>query len=291
MWQHYLKLNAIVLVWSFTAILGKWITLPRLELVFLRTFFAGLLLLGFWHWWHGIRGTRGRWPERPGRLVANGALVGLHWFFFFSSANLNASVCLAGIATTTLWTALLEPCITGSKWKRSEVLLGVTIALALVYISRAETGHLVALLLGLGAAIVAALFYVLNGQWTRGEDPIAVTILEMAGASAFCLVAALGNSAFHGTWPQFLPSPVDWLWMSILVIFCTAYAYVAYIGLLRHLSVFTINLAANFEPVYGMILAAVLLGESKDLSPGFYAGSLLIVLCQVFHTWAGARRL
>ncbi|MDA7613670.1 hypothetical protein N8586_00915 [Verrucomicrobiales bacterium] len=75
---------------------------------------------------------------------------------------------------------------------------------------------------------------------------------------------------------------MDWMWMAILVILCTAYAYVK---LLEHLSVFTINLAANFEPVYGMILAAVLLGETDDLSLGFYLGSAMIVICVLVHSW------
>lgn len=73
--------------------------------------------------------------------------------------------------------------------------------------------------------------------------------------------------------------------MAILVILCTAYAYVAYVKLLENLSVFTINLAANFEPVYGMILAAVLLGETDDLSLGFYIGSAMIVICVLVHSW------
>ena len=78
--------------------------------------------------------------------------------------------------------------------------------------------------------------------------------------------------------------------MAILIVFCTAYAYVAYIKLLEHLSVFTINLAANFEPVYGMILAAVLLGEADDLSFGFYSGSLMILVCVLVHSWTLKRQ-
>lgn len=291
MWRHQLKLNAIVFIWSFTAILGQWITLPRFELVFLRTFFAGLFLYGFWRWWHGRRRSRRAWPRRTWRLLANGAVVGLHWVLFFSAAELNASVCLAGYATTTLWTALLEPLITRSPWRRREIFLGVVIAAALIYLYQAETGHVVALMLGLGSAIAAAVFSILNGQWARGEDAVAVTILEMVGASIFCLVAAFGRSSLQGTWPEFWPSPMDWLWLAVLVIFCTAYAYAAYIQLLRYLSVFAINLAANFEPVYGMILAAILLNEAEELTPGFYGGSVVILLCVLSYTWMTRRQV
>ncbi|MFT4640380.1 MAG: drug/metabolite transporter (DMT)-like permease [Verrucomicrobiales bacterium] len=289
MWRHHLKLNLVVFIWSLTAILGQWITLPRLELVFLRTAFAGLLLYAFWQWYRLRRGTPMVWPRRPIRLLANGAIVGLHWVLFFSSAKLNASVCLAGIATITLWTALLEPLIARTSWKPFEIMLGAVIALALFQISRAEADHLPALLLSLGASVAAAIFSILNGLWTRDEDAIGVTILEMAGAAILCLTAALTRSLFQGTWPQFWPAPMDWLWMTILIVFCTAYAYVIYIQLLRKLSVFSINLASNFEPIYGMILAAILLGESKYLSSDFYMNSLVILLCVIVHTWMQAK--
>lgn len=285
MWRHHLKLNFIVFVWSFTAILGQWITLPRLELVFFRTFFAGLLLLAFWKWALRRRGAERPWPKRAWCLFFNGAVVGFHWVLFFAAAKLNASVLLAGLATTTLWTALLEPVLTKAPWRRGEVLLGLVIALALYQISRAEADHLVPLMLGLGSAVAAAVFSILNGQWARDEDAIGVTILEMAGASTLCLVALIGVALYEGSWPKLAFTQGDWLWMTLLVVFCTAYAYVAYVKLLEHLSVFTINLASNFEPVYGMILAALLLGEASELSLGFYAGSLVILFCVLLHTW------
>ncbi|MDA7613671.1 hypothetical protein N8586_00920 [Verrucomicrobiales bacterium] len=114
---------------------------------------------------------------------------------------MNASVLLAGLATTTLWTALLEPLLTSSRWKRSEIALGVIITVGLLQISRAEADHLVPLLLGLASAIAAAIISILNGQWARDEDAIGVTVLEMAGASMACLVSLLVLSSFEGRLP------------------------------------------------------------------------------------------
>ena len=48
--KDYLKLHFIVLLWGFTAILGKLLTVPPVELVFWRTLLAAaglaVLLLG-----------------------------------------------------------------------------------------------------------------------------------------------------------------------------------------------------------------------------------------------------
>ena len=209
MWRHHLKLNFVVLIWSFTAILGQLITLPRFELVFLRTFFAGILLFFVWKGLKRRKGGVCRWPRCLWRLYLNVAIVGFHWVFFFAAAKMNASVLLAGLATTTLWTALLEPLLTSSRWKRSEVALGLVITVALLQISRAEADHLAPLLLGLASAIAAAIFSILNGQWARDEDAIGVTGLEMAGASTACLLSLLVLSVFDRSWPHFALTPMD----------------------------------------------------------------------------------
>ncbi|MEQ9007472.1 MAG: EamA family transporter, partial [Ekhidna sp.] len=43
------------------------------------------------------------------------------------------------------------------------------------------------------------------------------------------------------------------------------------------LSAFSINLVVNLEPVYGIILALIIFGDSEEMSPGFYLGTLLIL--------------
>jgi len=47
---------------------------------------------------------------------------------------------------------------------------------------------------------------------------------------------------------------------------------------LRFLSPFTVNLAINLEPVYGIALAFLIFAEYRELGWGFYAGSALILL-------------
>jgi len=80
--KDYLLLHFIVLIWGVTSILGLLISLPSLELVFYRTLLAAI----------GV-----------------GVLISLHWIFFFWSAKVStASVCLAGMATTSLWVVAMK---------------------------------------------------------------------------------------------------------------------------------------------------------------------------------------
>src|SRR5215217_8007346 len=113
MLKDYLKLHFIVLLWGFTAILGKLLTVPPVELVFWRTLLAstGLAMLLV------ARGAVWRIPAgQVVRLLAVGSLVAAHWITFFLAARLSSvSVCLAGLATLALWTSLLEPLLL---WRR-----------------------------------------------------------------------------------------------------------------------------------------------------------------------------
>ncbi len=132
--KDYLKLHFIVVLWGFTAILGKLLTVPPVELVFWRTLLAsaGLAVL--------LLGRRASWRIPPGqalRLLAVGSLVAAHWITFFLAARLSSvSVCLAGLATLALWTSLLEPLLLWRRVRGYEVGLGLITMVGLYLVSQ-----------------------------------------------------------------------------------------------------------------------------------------------------------
>jgi drug/metabolite transporter (DMT)-like permease len=78
---------------------------------------------------------------------------------------------------------------------------------------------------------------------------------------------------------QFLPPSVsDWIYLLILALLCTNLAFILGMRVLRHISAFAANLTINLEPVYGILLAILILKENKDLTPSFYFGALVIML-------------
>ncbi len=70
----------------------------------------------------------------------------------------------------------------------------------------------------------------------------------------------------------------DWYWLFILGGICTVYAFSVSVELMKRLSVFSINLTINLEPVYGIILAVLILGESEKMTPQFYLGTSIILV-------------
>jgi len=59
---------------------------------------------------------------------------------------------------------------------------------------------------------------------------------------------------------------------------CTVYAMQLSYQALKHVSPFVMNLSVNLEPIYSIILAAIIFHEHEELNLGFYADAGVITL-------------
>jgi drug/metabolite transporter (DMT)-like permease len=281
--KDYLLLHFIVLIWGITSILGLLISLPALELVFYRTLLAslGVAILMVWR-----KESMLVPAAQLIKIVGVGILISLHWIFFFWSAKVStASVCLAGMATTSLWTAFVDPIINRTKIKWYEVALGLLVISGLVVIFQFESGYWLGLSLALLSAFLSALFSVFNARLTFRHTPYQITLYEMAAASLFALLFMPIYSEFlnDGAPIQWAWMGLDWLWMLILSGICTVYAFSVSVELMKRVSVFTINLTINLEPVYGILLAVLVFGEKEKMTPQFYYGTLIILISVLIY--------
>jgi drug/metabolite transporter (DMT)-like permease len=271
--RDYLQLHLVILLWGFTAILGKLISIPALEVTVWRTSLAalGLALIA------QMRGISLRLPRRMAlALLSTGVLIGWHWMLFFLSARLStASVSLAALPTLMVWCSILEPLVNRThRWSRTELLTGVVMVAAVWIIYRFEFRQWLGFTVGLLSAFFAAIFGVINKLLTARQPPLVICFYQMIGACAACLLLL----PVFGKENLAVPSAADFLWLLILSQLCTVGAYIGYLDLLRRMSVFTINVVYNLEPVYGILLAALIFGERERMSGGFYLGAGIIVV-------------
>lgn len=275
--KDYLMLHFIVLIWGFTAILGLLISIPALELVFYRTLIASIGVAGLFF----LKKKKLLLPISDILRVGGvGFVIAIHWTLFFWSAEVStASVCLAGMATTSLWTAFIDPIFNRTKIKWYEVALGLMVISGLLVIFSFETGYWLGLSMALASAFLAAIFSVLNGRLAHQHNPYQITFYEMAGACLFSLLFMPVYSTFMReeglklNWEGY-----DWFWLFILGGICTVYAFSVSVELMKRLSVFSINLTINLEPVYGIVLAVLIFGESEKMTPQFYLGTAIILV-------------
>lgn len=272
----YLKLHFIVFLWGFSAILGKLVSVPAIELVWYRSILA---TIGMGAVIYVTRGTFKVSREDFFKLLAIGSIVAVHWIAFFGSARVaNVSVSLVGFATNSLWAALLEPWFNNSRIKKYEVILGLTVLTGLYIIFSFDFQYKLGLLLGVFAGFTSALFSVFNSQMVRRNAARTITFYEMIGvtlATAVLLpLAALAG--FDLTFPD-LPSFADLAYIAVLAGVCSVYAYTVAVELMKRISVFVIQLSLNLEPVYGIIMAVIIFGQEEKMNLNFYVGTLVIL--------------
>lgn len=276
----WLQIHFCVLLWGFTAILGKLIALPALPLVWWRMLLVAALLLLLPRVWRGLRAmpARLRWA-----YAAAGALVALHWLTFYASIKLsNASVGATCMALATVFTALVEPRMTGKRLSKREVGLGIAVlpGVALV-VGGVPAGMQAGIVAGAISALFVAIFGSLNKKLVEHGDALSVTALEMAaGVVAITVLAPLSGllspDAFGGD-PFVIPDLRDGLYLLALAVACTLVPFALSLVALRRLSAFGAQLAINLEPVYAIGLAMLLLGEQRELTPTFYLGVAIIL--------------
>jgi len=278
--RDYLLLHLVVLAWGFTAILGKLIVLAPVDLVAWRTGIAAVVF-GLLAQRHG--GLRMSWNEARSFAMV-GAMLGLHWILFFWSARLaTASVCLAAMPTAMLWCSLIEPLVDGTRrWKPLEMLVGGAMVGAVWLIYEVEFRYWEGFTVAIVSAMLAALFATFGKQQVHRGHWSVIGCLQMSGA---CLVALVCRPLLEdGLLPE-LPDSRSALWLAFLALICTVAAYAGYMTVLKRMSVFSINVIYNMEPVYGIVLAALVFGKAEFMSGGFYLGAGIIVAIVVAMPW------
>jgi drug/metabolite transporter (DMT)-like permease len=273
------QIHFCVVLWGFTAILGKAITLRALPLVWWRMtlVFAALVLVpGFW------RGL----ARLPARLITTyvgiGVIVAMHWLAFYGSIKLsNASVAATCMALAPVFVAFIEPILIGRRFDVRELFFGIAVipGVALV-VGGTPVQMRMGIAVGVLAALLAAVFGTLNKRFIEHSDALKVTGLEMgAGAVSLTIVALFSAPGAV----LVMPNPHDAILLFVLAIGCTLLPFALSLVALRHLSAFTTALAVNMEPVYAVLLAIVLLGEQHELNAAFYAGVATVFLVVFAH--------
>ena len=282
MFRDYTKLHIVVILWGFTAILGKLIDLDSPVLVFYRVG-ASALILAIMIRLLKIKTTNNRSSQF--KMIANGILLGTHWTLFFLAVKIaNVSVCMIGMATTSLWTAILEPLIIKNRsFRRYEFGLGAIMIAAIILITGGDFNYYFGLMIAIISAGIGTLFSIINSQFTKNHHHYTIAYYQMLGATAIAGLTIIGVSLWRDSLPQMSLKLDDFGWLMLLVCFCTVYAYAQYIELLKRLSVFTIHLAYNLEPVYGMIFAAFFFKEHHLFGPLFYCGAAIIFISVIIH--------
>ncbi len=292
-------MHIAVLLWGFTGVLGRAITLDAPVLVWYRMLLTALFLAI-------IVTSRKLWvpisKKHLAQLMLIGVLMGLHWVAFYGSIKLaNISIALVCLSTASIFTPLVDPLINRSKYEIKELLLGSLAILGVYLIYQLQQFSVWGIVSGVVAAFLSSVFTVLNKQIANKYPVRTMVFYEMSSGWLF-ITLLMPLLYLYSPNMQLLPNSNnilgqlwyenDWIWLVILSLCCTVWAQSLALSALKKLSSFTATLSVNLEPIYGILLAFVFYNENREiifvkgteqLNTGFLAGMGLIVLSVVLQ--------
>ena len=229
-------------------------------------------------------------------LVIAGIVIALHWLTFFGAIKVsNVSITLALLSTGAFFTSILEPIFYKRKFVGYEILFGLLVIVGLYIIFQVETEYTLGIILGLISAFLSAVFTLMNGKLIKDTAPSVISFYELlTGVVAISIYLAFesfntgGDKGFNLSF--FTVSSEDWLYLLILASICTAYAFIAAVAVMKHLSPYTIMLTINLEPIYGIFLAFLIFGSKEQMNPQFYYGALLILSTVIINGYLKTKR-
>lgn len=278
--KHQLHLHFLVFIAGFTAILGELISIEAFSLVWYRMGMAVVLMFLY------IKISKIDFRISKKKLLqflGAGVVIALHWITFFAAIKeANISIALAMFSTGAFFAAILEPIFFKRKMRLYEIAFGLTVVLGVYLIVDSEIKYLTGILLGISSAFFSSLFAVINGRFVLKDNATVISFYEFIGGVAFITIyIALFGQGFSKEF--FTLKNTDWLYLFILASICTAYAFIASVYIMKYINPFTVVLAYNLEPIYGVVIAILVFGEKEIMSSKFYYGAILIIVTVILN--------
>lgn len=278
--KAFLYLHISVFLAGFTGPLGRLIDLNEGLLVWYR-----LLITSVSMW--VLFSLMGKLQKISGKdmlkLTGIGFLAAIHWLTFYGSIKYaNVSVALVCFSAVGFFTALIEPIVLKTKIKWVEVFLGLMVIAGIFLVFHFDPRYKIGIILGIICAVLMAIVMIYIREFVQRINPETILTYQMSGG--FLTLSAI-MPFYMQQFPTdyIIPNFKDWMWLLVLAWVCSVLAFQFSVYALKKLTAFTVNLSFNLEPVYGIILAFVLFGESSEFNWSFFAGLVLIASSLVIH--------
>lgn len=273
-------MHFVILIFGFTGILGKLITIEAIPLVFWRTLIGGGAI---YVWLKVRRKVSKKSTSDVLKMGGIGLLVAIHWITFFASIKIsNVSVALTMLATSPMFIGFLEPLIFKRKIDWRELTVAGVVLLGVGTIFSFDTTYHEGMILGIISAFFASLFATFNGVLIKTHDASNISLVELLTASAAIFILLFFTGEVN--WELFVLSSQDWFWITILALVATSFAFIAFTSVMKVLTPFTTSVAINLEPIYSIILAVIIFGDEEIMGTRFYIGASIIICAVMLNT-------
>ena len=278
--KNLILMHFVVLIFGFTGILGKLITIEAVPLVFWRTAIGAATI----YLWLKLRNkvTNKSWATIA-KLCGVGILIAIHWVTFFASIKAsNVSIALTMLAVSPMFVGFIEPFFFRRKIDPKEIFIASVVIVGVAITLKFSSGYEWGVFLGLISALFASLFATINGVLVKEYDASNISLVELFFASLviFLFMAVRGEVGLE----LIAIDIMDWVYIIILAVVATSFAFIAFTHVMKVFTPFTTTVAINLEPIYSIILAVLIFGEEEIMGVQFYIGATLIIGAIIINT-------
>ncbi|MDB5226247.1 MAG: family transporter [Bacteroidota bacterium] len=286
--KAYLQMHCATFLWGVTAILGKLISIREFPLVWYRMLIVCIFMLCMPSLYSSLKKVN---KKNIPVLCGIGILIAMHWVAWYGAIKYaNASVAVSCISCIAIFIAILEPIFNRVPFDRSNIILGLIVIPGIMLINQSlDLQYKFGFFLGMVAAMLGAIFTILNKKYTQDIEPSSITFIQMLCGFIF-LTVCLPFYILNNPGNFYFPSTQDLILLVILSVVCTVIPYNLFLYALKKSDAFTTALVNNLEPVYGIILAVIILHENKELNWQFYLGTTIITSAVFIHAYLNRRK-
>ena len=270
--NHMKNLSGLIIATfliSTSGVLGKYIAMPSEVIIWFRSFFAMIFLFIFCKYQKiDLRITHKK-IQIP--LVLSSIFMAAHWITYFYALKLsNVALGMLSLYTFPVITALLEPIFLKTQLKTTHIYLGIVILLGLSIMApdfNLENSNVRGILFGLFSALCYSIRILIlkkivknyHGSMLMFYQTFVITILLIP------VIFLMDVSGFQSQFPYLL----------ILAIVTTAIGHSLMIHSLKFFSASTATLISSIQPVFGILIAFIIVNEIPSLNTIW--GGLLIL--------------
>lgn len=280
--QSLIYLHIAVLLFGGTALFAKLIGLNALDITAYRAAIAGVAIC--------VLLTLQKKPIKLHRAkdyviaILLGVAVGIHWVTYFAGMQLaGITVGMLAFFTYPVITVFLEPLFNKSKPKAKDIISAVVVIIGIyLLIPNVNLGDDITL--GVVTGVISALFFAIRNITHKRY------FSEYGGPQTMfyqTLVASLMLCAFIEV-PITQINDTDLILLLIAGVVFTAMPHSLFAASLKNLSAATAGLISCLQPLYGTILAIIILHERPSVMT--LIGGALIVSAACFETWSISRK-
>jgi len=273
--KSLIQIHIAVLLFGISGLFGKFLALPAIIIVFGRVLFSSVFLLIILFYLK--KDIKLKQRNHYFYLGIMGLILAIHWTTFFKSIQISTvAIGLLTFSTFPVFVTFIEPYFFKEKIKLSDIIIAIiTFSGVALIVPKFELGNNLTqgALWGILSGFTYAILSILNRKYVEEYSSLVIAFYEQ-------LIAAIILAPF-----LFLYKPVfqvkEVLLLVLLGIIFTGISHSLFISGLKNIRTQVASIISSLEPVYGILLAIVLLQEIPGLREVLGG---LIILGTVFYS-------